>query len=48
MDTESQDSERYWRAKARVGALKAFYGHLGAFVVIISGLFVIDLATSDS
>ena len=47
MDVQSQENERYRRAKARVDALKAFYGHLGTYVVIIAGLFVIDLATGD-
>jgi 2TM domain len=35
-------------AKQQVAALKGFYIHLGVFVVVMSGLFIIDAATGPS
>ena len=42
MDSEDQ---RYDRAHARVQALKGFYTHATAYVLVNIGLFVIDLLT---
>jgi fatty acid desaturase len=35
------------RAKRRVAAIKGFYIHLTVFVLVIAGLFVVDLATGS-
>jgi hypothetical protein len=42
VDSEDQ---RYDRAHARVQALKGFYTHATAYVLVNIGLFVIDLLT---
>ncbi|HET8521620.1 MAG TPA: 2TM domain-containing protein [Thermomicrobiales bacterium] len=42
MDEES----RYREAKKRVDELKGFYIHLGVFVAVNLGLFLINLATN--
>lgn len=40
------EDERYQRARSRVMQLKAFYFHLLTYVVVIAGLFLINLLTS--
>ena len=45
---EDQEQQRYQRAHARVQALKGFYTHAFAFVVVNIGLFIINLLTVSS
>ena len=40
-----QEQQRYQRAHARVQALKGFYTHATAYVLVNIGLFVINLLT---
>ncbi len=42
---EKDQSERYLRAKHRVGQLRAFYTSLAAYVVINIALFLINVFT---
>ena len=42
---EEQEQQRYERARARVQAIKGFYTHATAFVVVNLGLFLINLFT---
>jgi hypothetical protein len=39
------DQQSYERARARVQALKGFYIHASAFILVNTGLFVIDVLT---
>jgi hypothetical protein len=43
-----QEQQRYQRAHARVRALKDFYTHATAYVLVNIGLFVINLVTGGS
>ena len=40
---ENPEQQRYERARARVQALKGFYTHATAYVLVNIGLFVINL-----
>jgi hypothetical protein len=40
------DSTRYERARRRVEALRGFYIHLGVYVLVNSGLVILNLVTS--
>jgi hypothetical protein len=40
-----QEQQRYQRARERVQALKGFYTHATAFILVNIGLFVINLLT---
>jgi hypothetical protein len=46
MDQE-QEQQRYERARKRVQALKGFYTHATAFILVNIGLFVINLLTGE-
>jgi hypothetical protein len=49
MDTvpvQSPQDERYQRARKRVEELKGFYTHLAIYLVVNTGLFLIDYLTS--
>lgn len=41
------EQERYKRARKRVKQLKEFYSHLGSYVLVISFLAVINVATGS-
>ncbi len=41
-----EENEKLLEAKKRVKALKDFYGHVVVYVVVNSGLFLINLITS--
>ncbi len=43
-----QDEQRYQRAHAHVQALKGFYTHAAAYVLVNVALFVINLLTGGS
>jgi hypothetical protein len=40
------DQERYQRARQRVQQIKGFYIHLAVYVLVNSGLLLLDLITS--
>jgi hypothetical protein len=42
------EQQRYQRARARVQALKDFYTHATAYVLVNIGLFVLNLVTGGS
>lgn len=39
------EEQRYEQARRRVAAMKEFYSHLTAYLVVNTGLFAIDLLT---
>ncbi len=41
------DRERFKRARRRVDEIKGFYTHLAAFVLVIAGLTVVNVATGS-
>lgn len=43
-----QEQQRYQRARERMKALKDFYTHATAYVLVNIGLFVINLVTGGS
>ncbi|HZB82671.1 MAG TPA: 2TM domain-containing protein [Rubrobacteraceae bacterium] len=43
-----QDQQSYQRAHARVQALKGFYTHATAYVIVNIALFIINLVTGGS
>jgi hypothetical protein len=43
---ETEDRERYERAKKRVEEIKGFYIHLTVYVLVNAGLLVLNLLTS--
>ena len=45
MENNHQD-ERYFKAKKRVEEIKGFYGNLAAYIVVNTGLLVVNLLTS--
>ncbi len=45
---QSEQDKRYERAKKRVAELRGFYGHLIVYIVVITLLFFIDLATGGN
>lgn len=47
MDEPDVRSERVERAKKRVEEIKGFYIHLGVYLIVSTGLFLIDVATSS-
>ena len=48
MKTNYQEEERYFQAKKRVEEIKGFYGNLIAYVVVNTGLMVVNLLTSPN
>ena len=40
------EDETYQRAKKRVEAIRGFYEHFVAYIIVNAGLFIIDLLTS--
>lgn len=40
------EEERYERAKKRVEELKGFYGHLITYIIVNTGLFILNMITS--
>jgi fatty acid desaturase len=47
MDDRDPNDERYLSARRQARALRAFYMHAMVFVLVNSGLFLIDLLTGD-
>jgi hypothetical protein len=43
---DSSEQERYERASKHVEELKSFYTHLGVYIVVNVGLFLINIMTS--
>lgn len=48
MEPERTDDERYRRAKARVEELKGLYAHIGVYLTVNLGIFLINWLTSDT
>ena len=47
MENNNQiDEERYFIAKKRVEEIKGFYGNLTAYIIVNTGLLIINLLTS--
>lgn len=46
MENRNQEEERYYKAKKKVNEIKSFYGNLTAYIVVNTGLLVINLLTS--
>ena len=46
MENNYQEEERYYKAKKRVEEIKGFYGNLIAYIVVNTGLLVLNLLTS--
>jgi hypothetical protein len=48
MEYNNQDEERYFKAKKRMEEIKGFYGNLTAYLVVNTGLLVINWLTSPN
>jgi hypothetical protein len=48
MAVHSVDEDRYRRAKKRVEDLKGFYTHVAIYLIVNTGLFLINALTSDT
>lgn len=46
METIYKEEERYFKAKKRVEEIKGFYGNLISYIIINTGLIVLNLVTS--
>lgn len=46
MENNYQNEERYFNAKKRVDEIKGFYGNLVSYVVVNTGLLILNLLTS--
>lgn len=46
METNFNEQDQYLRAQKQVEELKGFYGHLASYIVVNTGLIVLNLATS--
>ncbi|WP_367752048.1 2TM domain-containing protein [Flavobacterium sp. WC2421] len=46
MENKYQNEERYFKAKKRVEEIKGFYGNLISYIVVNTGLLVLNLVTS--
>ncbi|MCW2119704.1 2TM domain-containing protein [Flavobacterium sp. 7A] len=46
MEYSNQEEERYYRARKKVEDIKGFYGNLTSYVVVNSGLFILNVITS--
>lgn len=42
-----EEQKAYLRARKKVGEMREFYGHLATYVVVISGLILLNLLTSS-
>ena len=48
METAPVQDDRYLRARKRVEELKGFYTHLAVYIIVNTGLFLINYLTSDT
>ncbi|MBX9682478.1 MAG: 2TM domain-containing protein [Hyphomicrobium sp.] len=48
MTIPGEDQQKYLAAKAHVASLKGFYIHLTVFIIVMSGLVVVDYANGAS
>lgn len=46
MENQYTEEERYFKAKKRVEEIKGFYGNLIAYIVVNTGLIILNLMTS--
>lgn len=46
MENNYQEEERYFKARKKVEEIKGFYGNLIAYIVVNTGLLVLNLLTS--